>query len=72
MEVGDRKVFVRAVKIVGVLAPAEQECIDAQHVLEGLHDGDRTALADESHRLDLPGFADGLGRRFDVRAGRAI
>ena len=49
------------VQVVVVLAPAEQEGIDAELVLEQADDGDRAPLADEDRRRAEPGLdgADG-------------
>ena len=40
LEIFERETFVRAVQVVGVLAPAEEQRVDAENLLEGPHDRD--------------------------------
>ena len=56
VEVGQRELLVRAVEVVVVLAPAEQEGIDAELRLEQADDRDRASFADEDRRLAEPGL----------------
>ena len=69
MEVGQRELLVGPVQVIVVLAPAQQEGIDAELLLEQPDDRDRAAFADED-RLGAEARLDGPHRGPDARACR--
>ena len=69
VEVGERELLVGPVEVVVVLAPAEEQGIDAQVLLDQADDRDRAPLADEDRLGAEPGL-DGPDRGADARACR--
>src|SRR5690242_1154104 len=65
MKVGQRKLFVGAVRVIVVQPPAEQERIDAKLLLEVRHNRNRPALAHEN-RLFSKALLDRLLGRRDI------
>jgi len=51
MKIRDMDMFIRAVKIVRVSAPAKQKSIDSQNLFEAENDRNGTTLADQNRRL---------------------
>ena len=69
MKIRDMDVFIRAVKIVRVSAPAEQKSIDSQNLFEAENDWNGTTLADQNRRLSK-GCFHSLARGRQPVAGR--
>ena len=69
VEVGEGELLVGAVQVVVVLAPAQEQRIDAQLLLDQPDDRDRAPLADED-RLGAEARLDGADRGPDARAYR--
>ena len=68
VEVGQGELLVRPVQVVVVLAPAEQERIDAELRLEQADDGDRAPFADEDRRACRSPPRSARDRRVDAGA----
>ena len=69
MEVGQGELLVGAVQVIVVLAPAQEQGVDAEVLLDEPHDRDRAALANEDGPVAEAGL-DGAHRGLDTRAYR--